>query len=131
MGKSFCQAYFDRVENLSYIGCGGIDGVHSKYCTPTLGAGGTRFTSTLSYAHARRISQLPYRMDSGLKRREEMLEPGTKIVMTKGYKGVKGVITEMTDSPFEFYTIKLDNGIHIVVGPSAFRTGKDPEDTQA
>jgi hypothetical protein len=60
-----------------------------------------------------------------------MLEPGTKIVMTKGYKGVKGVITERTDSPFEFYIIKLDNGIHIVVGPSAFRSEEDLKDTQA
>jgi hypothetical protein len=68
---------------------------------------------------------------AGLKRREDMLEPGTKILMTKGYKGVKGVITEMTDSPFEFYIIKLDNGIHIVVGPSAFRSEEDPKDTQA
>ena len=49
-----------------------------------------------------------------------MLKPGTKIIMTKGYKGVKGVIVERTDSRFEFYIVKLDNGIHIVVGPSAF-----------
>ncbi len=59
-----------------------------------------------------------------------MLEPGTKIVMTKGYKGVKGVIAERTDSLFEFYIVKLDNGIHIVVGPSAFVIEKDPKDTQ-
>jgi hypothetical protein len=65
-----------------------------------------------------------------LRRREDMLEPGTKIVMTKGYKGVKGVIAEMTDSPFEFYIIELDNGIHIVVGPSAFRIEQDPKDTE-
>jgi hypothetical protein len=69
-------------------------------------------------------------MESGLKRREDMFEPGTKIVMTKGYKGVKGVITEMTDSPFEFYVVKLENGIHIVVGPSAFSSEGDPEDTE-
>jgi hypothetical protein len=49
-----------------------------------------------------------------------MLEPETKIQMTKGYKGVKGVITENTDSTYEFYVVILDNGIHIVVGPSAF-----------
>lgn len=49
-----------------------------------------------------------------------MLEPGTRIIMTKGYKGVKGVILNKTESRFEFYVIKLDNGIHIVVGPSAF-----------
>ena len=72
-----------------------------------------------------------YCLESGLKRREDMFEPGTKIVMTKGYQGVKGVITEKTDSRFEFYIIKLDNGIHIVVGPSAFLTEKDPKHTRA
>jgi hypothetical protein len=51
---------------------------------------------------------------------EDMLEPGTRVVMRKGYKGVKGMIAERTDSRFEFYIVKLDNGIHIVVGPSAF-----------
>ena len=85
MGKSLCQACFDREQNLRYIGLW----------------------------------------------REDMLEPGTKIVMTKGYKGVKGVIAERTDSRFEFYIIKLDNGIHIVVGPSAFVREKDPKETQA
>jgi hypothetical protein len=85
MGKSLCQARFDRKQNLRYIGLW----------------------------------------------REDMLEPGTKIVMTKGYKGVKGMIAERTDSRFEFYIIKLDNGIHIVVGPSAFVREKDPKDTQA
>lgn len=54
-----------------------------------------------------------------------MLKAGTKIVMTKGYKGVRGVITERTDSRFEFYIIRLDNGIHIVVGPSAFIKEED------
>lgn len=49
-----------------------------------------------------------------------MLKPGTRIVMTKGYKGVKGVILNQTESRFEFYVVRLDNGIHIVVGPSAF-----------
>ena len=49
-----------------------------------------------------------------------MLEPGTPIEMTKGYKGVKGVITESTESEFEFYVLKLENGIHLVAGPSAF-----------
>lgn len=60
-----------------------------------------------------------------------MLKPGTKIVMTKGYKGVKGMIVERTDSRFEFYIVKLDNGINIVVGPSAFIGEKDPKATQA
>ena len=59
-----------------------------------------------------------------------MLKTGTKIVMTKGYKGVKGVITERTDSRFEFYIIKLDNGINIVVGPSAFIKEEDLENAQ-
>lgn len=59
-----------------------------------------------------------------------MLKTGTKIVMTKGYKGVKGVITERTDSSFEFYIIKLDNGINIVVGPSAFIKEEDLDNAQ-
>ncbi len=59
-----------------------------------------------------------------------MLKTGTKIVMTKGYKGVKGVITDRTDSRFEFYIIKLDNGINIVVGPSAFIKEEDLDDAQ-
>ena len=49
-----------------------------------------------------------------------MLEIGMKIKMTKGYKGVKGVIVELTESVYEFYVIRLDNGINIVAGPSAF-----------
>jgi hypothetical protein len=49
-----------------------------------------------------------------------MLKPGIRIEMTKGYKGVKGVISERTDSPYEFYVVSLDNGIHIIAGPSAF-----------
>jgi hypothetical protein len=49
-----------------------------------------------------------------------MLEPGTQIEMTKGYKGVKGVIMERTGSEFDFYVVKLENGIHMVAGPSAF-----------
>jgi hypothetical protein len=49
-----------------------------------------------------------------------MIEQGTRIEMKKGYKGVKGVIVERIDSPYEFYVVGLDNGINIVVGPSAF-----------
>ena len=49
-----------------------------------------------------------------------MFETGTVVVMTKGYRGVRGVITEKPESTFEFYVIRLDNGIHIVAGPSAF-----------
>ena len=56
-----------------------------------------------------------------------MFKIGSKIVMTKGYKGVKGVITDWTDSQFEFYIVKLDNAIHIVVGPSAFIEEEDLE----
>jgi hypothetical protein len=55
-----------------------------------------------------------------------MLMPGTRIVMTKGYKGVKGVIAEKTHSEFEFYIIDLENGIRVVAGPSAFA----PADTK-
>ena len=54
-----------------------------------------------------------------------MFKIGSKIVMTKGYKGVKGLIADRTDSQFEFYIVKLDNGIHIVVGPSAFIKEED------
>jgi len=49
-----------------------------------------------------------------------MHELGEKIRMTKGYKGVQGVIQENTDSPFEIYIISLDNGIRVAAGPSAF-----------
>ena len=49
-----------------------------------------------------------------------MLKPGTQIEMTKGYKGVRGVIVERTQSQFEFYVLKLDNGIHLIAGPTAF-----------
>ena len=49
-----------------------------------------------------------------------MLIPGTKVKMTKGYKGLQGTILEKTNSPFDFYVVRLENGIHIVVGPSAF-----------
>ena len=45
-----------------------------------------------------------------------MLEPGTRIEMTKGYRGVKGVINEITDSDYEFYVVALDNGTSIGVG---------------
>jgi hypothetical protein len=53
-----------------------------------------------------------------------MLEPGTTIEMTKGYKGIKGVIVERTRSTFEFYVIKLENGIHLIAGPTAFVPAK-------
>ncbi|MBN2122952.1 MAG: hypothetical protein JW821_01545 [Deltaproteobacteria bacterium] len=49
-----------------------------------------------------------------------MLEPGTPVEMTKGYRGVRGEILEKMESSLEFYVVKLENGIHVVVGPSAF-----------
>ena len=49
-----------------------------------------------------------------------MFEPGTKIEMTKGYKGTQGTIVERTESEFEFYILKLDNGLQLVAGPTAF-----------
>ena len=49
-----------------------------------------------------------------------MLQPGTRVKLTKGYKDVQGVISQKTDSPYEIYVVDLDNGISIVVGPSAF-----------
>lgn len=53
-------------------------------------------------------------------------ELNSKVVMTKGYRGVRGVITEKLKSPFEFYLIRLENGIHIVAGPSAFEAELRP-----
>ena len=58
---------------------------------------------------------------------DDMPETETRIKMTKGYKGVKGVVIEKTDSQFEFYIVRLDNGINIIVGPSAFITQRDLE----
>jgi hypothetical protein len=49
-----------------------------------------------------------------------MLKPGTPIEMTKGYKGVKGEIVERTESRLQFYVVKLENGLHLVAGPTAF-----------
>jgi hypothetical protein len=49
-----------------------------------------------------------------------MLQTGTRVQMTKGYRGVDGEITGKTDSEFELYLIELANGIRIVAGPSAF-----------
>ena len=51
-----------------------------------------------------------------------MLKPGTPIEMSKGYRRVKGVILQPTGSRFGFYVVRLENGIHIVAGPSAFET---------
>ena len=53
-----------------------------------------------------------------------MLKTGSEIALIKGYRGEKGVITGKTRSRFEFYIVKLDNGINIIVGPSAFTADK-------
>ena len=58
-----------------------------------------------------------------------MFEPGTPIEMTKGYRGVKGIILEKTDSSYEIYVLKLDNGIHLVAGPQAFIPATVKEET--
>ena len=59
-------------------------------------------------------------MEAHLIRRQDMPKPGMPIKMTKGYKGVTGVILKRTRSEFELYVLKLDNGIHLIAGPSAF-----------
>ncbi len=56
-----------------------------------------------------------------------MLEKGTPIIMTKGYKGERGMILDTVNSDYEFYILKLDNGIQIVAGPSAFETAVEEE----
>jgi hypothetical protein len=53
-------------------------------------------------------------------RKRAMYEQGTKVRMTKGYRGAEGVITGRSESPFGFYVVELENGIRIVVGSSAF-----------
>ena len=56
-----------------------------------------------------------------------MLAEGTRVKMTKGYRGAEGAITFKTDSTLELYVISLDNGLRIVAGPSAYvlSTSKD------
>ncbi len=49
-----------------------------------------------------------------------MLTRGTRVRMTKGYRGAEGIIASRTDSKFELYVISLHNGLRIVAGPSAF-----------
>jgi len=58
-----------------------------------------------------------------------MLEPGTTVKMTKGYKGLRGEILEKTSSSYDLYVVKLENGIHLVAGPGAFvpRKGEKEE----
>lgn len=59
-----------------------------------------------------------------------MLEPGIKIEMTKGYRGAKGIILGVTESGFEFYIVKLENGIKLVAGPAAFEAIDDFSDPE-
>lgn len=49
-----------------------------------------------------------------------MIQPGVRVEMTKGYKKTGGVVKEVTDSPYGFYVISLDNGINIIAGHSSF-----------
>jgi len=49
-----------------------------------------------------------------------MFRSGTLVKMTKGYRGVEGVVAEKTKSRFELYILKLDNGLNLIAGPSAF-----------
>jgi hypothetical protein len=49
-----------------------------------------------------------------------MMTIGTRVKMTKGYRGAEGAIVLKTDSEFDLYVISLDNGLKIVAGPSAF-----------
>jgi hypothetical protein len=55
-----------------------------------------------------------------IKRGRKMFIPGTLIKMTKGYRGIEGVVTEKTESRFELYIMKLNNGLNVIAGPSAF-----------
>lgn len=54
------------------------------------------------------------------KGKQIMLREGTRVKMTKGYRGVQGTIALKTDSKLELYVIALENGLRIVAGPSAF-----------
>ena len=49
-----------------------------------------------------------------------MLAEGTRVKMTKGYRGAEGTIVLKTDSRFELYVISLDNGLKVVAGPAGF-----------
>ena len=49
-----------------------------------------------------------------------MLKAGTPIEMTKAYRGIRGMVVERTKSRFESYILKLDNGLSLVAGTSAF-----------
>ena len=49
-----------------------------------------------------------------------ILPDGTRVRMSKGYRGAEGTIAFKTDSKLELYVICLDNGLRIVAGPSAY-----------
>ncbi len=49
-----------------------------------------------------------------------MYKEGTKVRMTKGYRGARGVIIGKSASLYGFYVVELENGLRIVVGSSAF-----------
>jgi len=49
-----------------------------------------------------------------------MFTPGTLVKMAKGYMGIEGVVIERTKSRFELYIMKLNNGLNLIAGPSAF-----------
>jgi len=49
-----------------------------------------------------------------------VLTEGTRVKMTKGYRGAEGKIVLITDSKFQIYVISLDTGLRIAAGPSAF-----------
>ena len=51
-----------------------------------------------------------------------MFKAGTSIEMTRCYNGTKGIVIDKTQSRFELYTLKLDNGVNLIAGPSAFIT---------
>jgi len=56
-----------------------------------------------------------------------MIAPYTNVIMTKGYKDAKGVVSYRTDSKFDIYLITLDTGMKVVAGPSAFTEEKTCE----
>ena len=59
-----------------------------------------------------------------------MFKPGTLVQMTKGYRGIEGVIAERTESQFELYILRLNNGLNLIAGPSAFSPLEKKDDTE-
>ncbi|MFO7461975.1 MAG: hypothetical protein R6X07_15265 [Desulfatiglandales bacterium] len=56
---------------------------------------------------------------------DQTVAVGSKVTMTKGYRGAKGLVAYPTDSRFDLYVISLDTGMKIVAGPSAFVVEKE------